>query len=358
MTSIEISSTALKSELSSLRKDTLKIKSMMTEIYHAFKGQSSSAPSSSVTPTLALTNILANVKGENATNTATEELPSHTKGETEYPKMVIPIYYQSNLLKIDKGKEIVTESDEDPSKELVPASTIVPPDPDEEDKVPYMINGKMCYLTNTEMQAYLDKDKKLKKAAEEARLFAISMPKVIKVVQEEAEKIGLDLEKIASAKACEKFKKAQDAEHQVLKREHSQKVKRLTELNKKRAEQYIWTMTNKIKLEPITDFTDFGITELDELCPIIQKKNNSIVKDLMTSLSKRYERLKKILEELGIQYALLAPVPEQALSQTSGRKRAEYGIFFLDVFGNQAFQRWNDIRKVGADSLISDLVMA
>ncbi|GKA78402.1 hypothetical protein Tco_0784939, partial [Tanacetum coccineum] len=41
----------------------------------------------------------------------------------------------------------------------------------------------------------------------------------------------------------------------------------------------------------------------------------------MTSLGKRYERLKKIHEELGIQYALLAPIPEQALSQSSGRKR-------------------------------------
>ncbi|GKD86313.1 hypothetical protein Tco_1357467 [Tanacetum coccineum] len=150
-----------------------------------------------------------------------------------------------------------------------------------------------------------------------------------------------------SAKAGEKFKKAQDAEHQVLKREHSQKVKRLTDLNKKRAEQYMWTMTNRIKPEPITDvkihpntkpivlsvyknndkrnfdvhqpfkFTDFGITKLDELDPIIQKKKNSIVKDLMTSLSKRYERLKKISKELGIQSALPALVPEQALSQTS-----------------------------------------
>ncbi|GKC18416.1 hypothetical protein Tco_1020566 [Tanacetum coccineum] len=36
----------------------------------------------------------------------------------------------------------------------------------------------------------------------------------------------------------------------------------------------------------------------------------------------------------------------------------EYGIFFTDVFGDQAFQRWNDIHKVGVDSLVSYLVMA
>ncbi|GJR22398.1 hypothetical protein Tco_0970925 [Tanacetum coccineum] len=96
--------------------------------------------------------------------------------------------------------------------------------------------------------------------------------------------------------------------------------------------------------------------------------------------------------ELGIQSALHALVPEQASSQTSGRKRKrmelepevkvprlkcnrslpegvpfvnhmvieepEYEIFFIDVFGDQAFQRWDDIHKVGIESLVSYLVMA
>ncbi|GKG19520.1 hypothetical protein Tco_0376619, partial [Tanacetum coccineum] len=91
MTAIEISQTALQSKVSSIRKDTLEIKSMMSEIYHAFKVQSSLASSSSVTPTLALTNIPSNIEGENATNTTTEEPPSHTKRETENLKMAIPI---------------------------------------------------------------------------------------------------------------------------------------------------------------------------------------------------------------------------------------------------------------------------
>nr|GEW97379.1 retrovirus-related Pol polyprotein from transposon TNT 1-94 [Tanacetum cinerariifolium] len=415
--------TAFKHEVSSLRQDTSKIKSMITEIYLAFKGQSSSAPSSSVIQTLALTNIPSNVKGDNATNTTTKEPPSHTEGETEDPKKAIPItliqptkvpptqaqplttittHPESSqaALRIDKGKGIATESDEDPSKKLVPASTIVRLNPDEEVKVLYMINGKMCYLTDTEMQGYLDKEEKLRKAVNEARLLAISKPELIKVVQEEAEKIGLDPKKIASAKAGKKFKKAQDAEHQVLKREHSQKVKRLTELNKKRAEQYMWTMTNRIKPEPITDvkihpntkpdvffvyrnndkrnfnvhnpykFTNFGITELEEWGLIIQKKKNSIIKDLMTSLSKRYERLKKISKELRIQYALPAPVKVHGLecnwSLPEGVpfvnnmviEEPEHGIFFTDVFGDQAFQRWNDIQKVRVDSLVLYMVMA
>nr|GFA15118.1 nodulin MtN21 /EamA-like transporter family protein [Tanacetum cinerariifolium] len=57
--------TALKRKVSSLRQDTSKIKSMMVEIYQAFKGRPSSALLGSVTPTLALTHIPANVEGEN-----------------------------------------------------------------------------------------------------------------------------------------------------------------------------------------------------------------------------------------------------------------------------------------------------
>ncbi|GJZ72281.1 hypothetical protein Tco_0636132 [Tanacetum coccineum] len=91
MTTVEISQTALKYEVSSLRQDTSEIKSIMAEIYQAFKGQPSSAPLGSVTLTLALTHILANVEGENATNTATKEPPYHTEGETGDTTMAIPI---------------------------------------------------------------------------------------------------------------------------------------------------------------------------------------------------------------------------------------------------------------------------
>nr|GEU99339.1 hypothetical protein [Tanacetum cinerariifolium] len=84
----------------------------------------------------------------------------------------------------------------------------------------------------------------------------------------------------------------------------------------------------------------------------------------MISLSKRYKSLKKILEELRIQPALPAPVPEEVSSQNSRRKRKHMelepkikvpGLEY--VFGDQAFQRWDDIHKVGMDSLVSYLVM-
>ncbi|GKC14412.1 hypothetical protein Tco_1011194 [Tanacetum coccineum] len=36
----------------------------------------------------------------------------------------------------------------------------------------------------------------------------------------------------------------------------------------------------------------------------------------------------------------------------------EHGIFFTDEFGDQAFQRWSDIDKVGMEALVSYLVAA
>nr|GFD15422.1 hypothetical protein [Tanacetum cinerariifolium] len=37
-------------------------------------------------------------------------------------------------------------------------------------------------------------------------------------------------------------------------------------------------------------------------------------------------------------------------------KEHEYGIFFSDVFGDQAFQRWNEIHKVYVETLVTYLV--
>ncbi|GJT34479.1 hypothetical protein Tco_0924898 [Tanacetum coccineum] len=382
MSRVELSQTALKREISLLRKDTSEIKSMMT--YAAFQGQPSSAPLGGVTPTLALTDIQAHVEGENANTTAIEEPPSHTEGETEEPKLAIPIssipsaailptqaqpitsiiiHPESSQAtpKIDKGKGIATESDDDPSKKLVKASSIVRPDPDEPVR---------------------DKEEQIKKAEEEPRLLAMTKPEVIKVVQEEAKNIGLDPKAIKGAKAGEMFKKARDAEHAVLKRQHTEKVRKSLKLRKHK---------NFEVHEPFL-FGAFGISELEELREIIPKKKNAVVKDLTNSLSRRYERLKKIPKDLGIHSAFPAPVPEQASSRSSGRKRKhmelepetripglecnqalpenvlfvnnmvikepEYGIFFTDEFRDQAFQRWSDIDKVGMEALVSYLVAA
>ncbi|GKA31454.1 hypothetical protein Tco_0717759 [Tanacetum coccineum] len=118
----------------------------------------------------------------------------------------------------------------------------------------------------------------------------------------------------------------------------------------------MWTMSNRLKPKPITyvkihpnskpavltmyrnndkrnfdvhspfKFGDFRINELDELGPIIENKKNSIVKDLMTSLGKRYERLKKIPEELGIYFIpILSKEEEGHMTLSSARDQGGPG---------------------------------
>ncbi|GJU38115.1 hypothetical protein Tco_1186469 [Tanacetum coccineum] len=326
MTVVELSQTALQHEISSLKQDTSKIKSMMKEIYQAVKGQPSSVPPGSVTPTLALTHIQANVEGENATHTATEDPPSHTEGEND-----------ANIETTDQRK-------------LVNASSIGRPDLDAPVLVPYKINGKLHYLTDKQIQEYLDKEEQIMKAEEEARLIAISKPEVIKVVREEAKKLGIHPKEETTTKAGETFKKTQDAEHAVLKKQHTEKVRKSLELIKHKYVNYMWTINSRLKPEPITDikihpktkpvvitvykgtdgrhfdvhnpflFGDFGISELDELREIIPKKKNAV------SLNKPHP---KPLEEKGSIWNW-----------------------------NLNISRWSDINKVGMKALVSYLVAA
>ncbi|GKD04725.1 hypothetical protein Tco_1179699 [Tanacetum coccineum] len=216
---------------------------------------------------------------------------------------------------------LVSESQAGDQRKLVKASSIIRHDLDAPVLVPYTINKKLHYLTNKQIQEYLDKEEKIRKAKEEARLLAMTTPEVIKVVQEEAEKIGLDPKTIKSAKAGEKFMKAQDAEHQVFKRKHTGKVKKSLELRKHKYDNYIGTDGRNFDVQKPFDFGEFGISELDELREIIPRKKNAVVKDLMNSLRQRYERIRKIPKELGIPSALPAPIPEHASSKSLRRKR-------------------------------------
>ncbi|GJR75382.1 retrovirus-related pol polyprotein from transposon TNT 1-94 [Tanacetum coccineum] len=282
---------------------------------------------------------------------------------------------------------------------------------------------KSCFISRlNRLGAHLDNEEKIKKVKNEARLNAINKPEVIKVVREEAKKLGIHLKETITAKAGEKFKKAHDAEHEVLKRKHTKKVKKSLELRKHKYDNYMWTISSRLKPEKITDikihpktkpvvitvyrgiddknfdvhdpfaFGKFGIYELDELRKIIPRKKNTVVKDLMNFLSRRYDRIKKITEELEIPSTLPTPIPEQDSSKSLRRKRKhmklehkikiagleynrtlpenvpfvnnmvikepEYGIFFTDEFGDQAFQRWSDINKVRMEALVSYHVAA
>ncbi|GKA28282.1 hypothetical protein Tco_0714450 [Tanacetum coccineum] len=391
LTSIESTQFELRYEISSLKQDTSEIKSMMIEIFKTFKGQSSSAPSSNMqTTTLAITEGPTTVEGGGGfTHAATKEPHSYTEGENDD--------METQEAKVEKEPEIETTKEVHTRlTRAVPISTVRPitrPNP----KIAFSESSSRPPLTDT--------------------ILEIRIPK-----STEATKADVNPKIISSAKGGQDFKKIQDAKLKVLNREHSQKVKRQIKIRKKRLEQYMWTTSSRLKPEPITDvkihpntkpviltvyrgndrknfnvhnpfkFANFRVTELDELGPIIEKKKNMIVGELMISLGKRYERLRRIPKELGIQSSLLALAPKQSPSHLSGRKRKhmelepeirvpglecnkslpegvpfinnmvieepEYGIFFIDVFGDEAFQRMSDINKVGVDALLTYLVMA
>nr|GEW62705.1 retrovirus-related Pol polyprotein from transposon TNT 1-94 [Tanacetum cinerariifolium] len=375
------------------------------------------APLSSVTPIFALTNTPANVKGKNTTHTTTKEPPYHTEGETDANIQEKP---KKPKQSIDSNIEFIGSSTPKDQRKLVKSLSIVCSDPDESIRVEFMINRKIVYLAEQEIQEYRDKEEEIKKAEEEARLNAISKTEVIKVICKKANKLGIHPKEAITSKVGKLFKKAQDDEHEVHKRQHTKKVRKSLKLKKHRYDSYMWTVNSRLKLDHITGikihpktkpvaitvykgtngrnfdvhkpflFRAFGISEFDELRKIIPKKKNAVVKDLMNSLSQRYERLRQIPRELRIESTL--PAPEQTASQTSRKKQKhmklepktripglecnralpenvifvnnmvieepEYEIFLTDEFGDQAFQRWSDIDKVGMEALVSHLVVA
>ncbi|GKA02515.1 hypothetical protein Tco_0675180 [Tanacetum coccineum] len=255
-----------------------------------------------------------------------------------------------------EGKGIVT-GDEESLNKAIPTLTVVYQDPDEPIRIPYKIYWKLYNITNDEIQDYLNKEEAIKKKVEQARLLAMTKVEIIKVVYKEAEKARIDPKIIESAKGGEQFKKIQNAEHQVLKREHSQKVKKAIKLRKKRLEAYD---RRNFQVHNPFKFSDFGVTELDELGLIIQKKKNKIVGKLMIALGKEREQRMKLEPEIrvpGLECNRSLPKDVPFVNNIV-IEEPEYSMFFIDVFGDEAFQRLSDINKVRVNALYTYLVMA
>ncbi|GKA96765.1 hypothetical protein Tco_0818860 [Tanacetum coccineum] len=230
-------------------------------------------------------------RGENVTQAATEEPPSHTERETddieiqetkedkmekeqeseESTKAVLISPFKP-LMRTNLEVEMMTS----PSTIKLTDTVLEIPTPNSGAKIkaPYMINGKMHYFTNDEINARMKKEDQIKKAAEEAKMFAMTKTEVIKVVHEEAEKIGLDPKIIVSAKEG----------------------------------------------------------------PIIQKKKNTIVKDLMISLGKSSIPILRKKEEAHPKIRVLGLECNQRLPEgvlivnNMVFEESEYGMFFTDVF--------------------------
>ncbi|GJU29659.1 hypothetical protein Tco_1173248 [Tanacetum coccineum] len=342
ISSLEQAQKHIQSSMSSLKEDTLSTKTMMTEMYEVFKGQSS--------------------EGEIDANK--QENPEEPKHSTD-----------ANIEFIGKG--IATDEQVEAQRKLVKASSIIRPDPDA--LIPYTINRELCYLTTKQLEVHIDKEERIKKAKEEAMLFKISKPEMIKVVQEEAKKLGIHPKKVITTKAGEIFMKAQDAEHEVLKRQHTEKVRKSLELRKHQYDNYMWTISSRLKPEPITDIK-------------IHPKTKPVVITVYRGTDGRNFDVHKPFAFGEFALPTPAPAPKQASSKSSRKKRKhmelepeirilglecnralpenvlfinnivieepEYGIFFTDEFGDQAFQRWSDIDKVGMEALVSYLVAA
>ncbi|GJS24580.1 hypothetical protein Tco_0453212 [Tanacetum coccineum] len=342
MTRIENTHAHIQFDIASLKQDTFEIKNIMIEIFCAFKGHSFSTPSSSVpTTTLAITEE----KNDIVTKEVVEKEPA----------------------KEPETKNVEKEHVQEPQVTEPIPTTIVRPLTKRAPKLKMIGSSSRFQLTNTILE-----EEKLEKAARDARLLEMNKFELIKVVHEEATKVGVDPKIISSAKGGKEFVNIQEAKIKVLNREHSEKIKIARELKKKIIDQYRWTTSSRLKPEIIIDihiypntkpvvitvyigndrrnfnvhnpfkFGDFRVTELDELSPIIQKKKNKVVGDLMTSLGKRYDRLKTRIPGLECNRSLPKGIPfvnNLIIEQPENR------LFFIDVFGDEAFQRMSDIHK-------------
>ncbi|GJX32530.1 hypothetical protein Tco_0242385 [Tanacetum coccineum] len=121
-----------------LKTDTFDFKEMVTKMFQAFKGASSSTPSRSALPTAAISEVHSPIGGRICS----------------YPE-VTPSSKAIHITKAggssfttprdDKGKGIATESHPSPPK-LVKASREICQDPDAPILINYMIDGKMVQL--------------------------------------------------------------------------------------------------------------------------------------------------------------------------------------------------------------------
>ncbi|GJW63204.1 hypothetical protein Tco_0115088 [Tanacetum coccineum] len=174
--------------MENMQADISSIKGMVTEMFQAFNGMTSSTSSSSAyVPTAKQPKVNPETKiiGSSAGLVIDITLPEQPESPPAAPKA-------------DKGKGITTDDTESPKK-FVKASTVVRLDPDEPVR-------------------HFDKEEKIKKAAKEAKLMAMTNSELIKVIHEEASKAGINPKTLENAKGGQEFKKIRDAELKVLNR--------------------------------------------------------------------------------------------------------------------------------------------
>nr|GEZ21868.1 hypothetical protein [Tanacetum cinerariifolium] len=198
----------LKYEISSLKQDTSKIKSMMTEIFKAFKGQSSVAPSSKPPFHTERENDDMETQKTKVEVETTKEVPARLTRVVLIPtvKPITRLNPKIALIKSSIRPPLIDAI----LKILIPQPTglvidITPPrQPESSPVAPKDYKGKGIATEETgeptKKLVPTSREEKIKKAAEEAKLLDLSKPELINVVQEETTNGGVDPKIIASVR--------------------------------------------------------------------------------------------------------------------------------------------------------------
>nr|GEW18085.1 ribonuclease H-like domain-containing protein [Tanacetum cinerariifolium] len=92
-------------------------------------------------------------------------------------------------------------------------------------------------LTKEEIQSHIEKKEQIERATQEAKLIELSKPDLIKVVKEVASEAGVDPKALRSSKGGKEILKKHNAEFKVFQIEHLEKLKKSRELKNKRFDQ-------------------------------------------------------------------------------------------------------------------------
>ncbi|GKA02744.1 hypothetical protein Tco_0675525 [Tanacetum coccineum] len=204
----------------------------------------------------------------------------------------------------------------------------------------------------------------------------LSKPGIMKVVFEVVSEAEVQIS------GSKEFLKHQDVHLQVLSRAYNKKLKKKAKLRKKRYENYNWTTTCRKKPERIINI--FIHPSIRPVIVTVHRNNDprnfEVLKEFKSS-DFGIKRLKKIPNELELDITL--PLPEKDPSLPRGKRKAtelepetyivglhcnrtlhewvkfmknlviekpKHGLFFINAFGEEAFQRVEKFIGIQDDS--------
>ncbi|PWA52348.1 hypothetical protein CTI12_AA455900 [Artemisia annua] len=318
----------MSTDISGLKTETSEIKGMVSDILKLLQSSSSQQldPQRRTSGSMSTTDViteaipLQSFMPPPSTTSAlvlTNPILTEATTTTEVPEpattIEVPEPSVSNDQPTDKGKAIMTTDVSIPK--LVNAPKEVRPDPDAPAIIEIILhNGKVFRGTNEQVAVMMEREDIVK-----AELLSKPVIAEAKMIQEA-----------------------------------NKKAKLITERKQRNYERYVWTMTKTKGEGPITDIlihpfkkgeplgasvqrgprvnevytpfklSDFGIKEWDMIGPILKKKKNKCIPELLGNLTKKYQELEKVAKSLGIDHQKALDSQGLAIptrTQVTGRKR-------------------------------------